>query len=167
MQKYDKDLVAKITASGVEKLRKAMSTLETNSTFGDNSFKTGTGVTVEDLLKLKGQLAKDYPTSIGVDKWMYGATSDYCSMKVFETSYLPTTTEEYEVEVELTFKQRWIEPLLHGVTMPFQPWVKTRTEIRTREVQAAFKMGNSLYCSPYMMAGLRKFEGVLRNESIA
>lgn len=49
-------------------------------------------------------------------------------------SELCTEIEEYEVEVQLSFCQRWIKPILHGATMPFEPWVKTRTETRRREL---------------------------------
>jgi len=62
-----------------------------------------------------------------------GLLGDIGGLRIF-VSELCTEAEEYEVVVQLSFRQRWIEPLLHGITMPFEPWVKTRTETRRRNV---------------------------------
>lgn len=54
-------------------------------------------------------------------------------LRIYENPAL-VEDEEYEEAVQLTFRQRWIDPLLHPVTMPFEPWVKDRKEIRIRPV---------------------------------
>lgn len=65
-----------------------------------------------------------------------GLLSPFGGMPIFESD-LMTETEEYEEIVQLTFRQRWIEPVstfLNFQTMPFEPWIKTRKVTKTRQV---------------------------------
>jgi len=62
--------------------------------------------------------------------------SPFGGMPIFESEMM-TETEVYEETVQLTFRQRWIEPIstfLNFQTMPFEPWVKTRTVTKTRQI---------------------------------
>lgn len=65
-----------------------------------------------------------------------GLLFPFGGMPIFESEFM-TETEVYEETVQLTFRQRWIEPIstfLNFQTMPFEPWVKTRTVTKTRQV---------------------------------
>lgn len=53
--------------------------------------------------------------------------------RVFTSQYL-TMPEEFDEEMPRTFFHRWIEPLLHPATIPFEPWRKTKRERGTRQV---------------------------------
>lgn len=67
-------------------------------------------------------------------------------------SLLMTETETYEDVETLTFRQRWIEPLLHFVTLPFEPWVKTRKVIKTRTIPSkrVLVCGSTMFIHPAM-----------------
>ena len=60
-----------------------------------------------------------------------------------------------EVEGQLTFRQRWIEPLLHGITMPFQPWVKTRMVTKTVPSRRIIETPNGFIMHPAMFDELK------------
>ena len=68
-----------------------------------------------------------------------------------KSDYLPTRTETYEEEVELTLRERWIEPLLHGATVSFEPWVKTKWVTKTRQVSepVCYMVGNQLFMNSF------------------
>lgn len=78
-------------------------------------------------------------------------------LPIYENAYL-TEPEPFEVEVKLTDRQRWIEPLLHPATVPFEPWVKTRIESGTRQVPSRkiIKTPQGLFMHPMMAAELRR-----------
>jgi hypothetical protein len=61
-----------------------------------------------------------------------------------------------EVEEQLTFRQRWIEPLLHGITMPFQPWVKTRMVTKNVPSRAIYETPQGFIMHPAMLAELKR-----------
>lgn len=90
-----------------------------------------------------------------------GFSSPFGGLPIHENPYL-TETETYSVPVELTARQRWIDPLLHPVVMPFEPWVKTRVETRTREIPSRqiFQTSYGLFMHPAMR---REVEKKLRN----
>jgi hypothetical protein len=61
-----------------------------------------------------------------------------------------------EVEEQLTFRQRWIEPLLHGIPMPFQPWVKTRMVTKNVPSRRIFETAQGFIMHPAMFAELQR-----------
>lgn len=86
---------------------------------------------LEDMKRAKKMLDEMSGPSVST-----GLLSPFGGMPIFE-SELMTETEVYEETVQLTFRQRWIEPIstfLNFQTMPFEPWVKTRTVTKTRQV---------------------------------
>lgn len=56
--------------------------------------------------------------------------SHFNGIPVF-TSDLMVKTVVTEVKIKRSFYKRWIEPIKHPVTIPFEPWVKEKTEIVT------------------------------------
>lgn len=104
-------------------------------------------LTVEKILEAKRKI-EEFGPSVSTGG-LYPFAGPFMGFDIHENSWL-TETEEYEVTVELTFYQRWIYPLLHGITEPFQPWVRTRVETRTRQKpsRSIFQMGNTLIMHP-------------------
>lgn len=67
-------------------------------------------------------------------------------MMVLQSSpYVPEFTDAHKT-VQIPFRQRWIEPVLHPVTLPFEPWIKTRI-VNIRE-RTWFYMGHKIVCHP-------------------
>lgn len=64
---------------------------------------------------------------------MHGYMTPFGGIRIYE-SELITEVEEYQETIQLSFRQRWIEPLRHPVVLPFEPWVKTRVVTRSRNV---------------------------------
>ena len=58
-------------------------------------------------------------------------------MPIYENHNL-TESQEYQEEVVLSFRKRWIDPILHPVVLPFQPWVRTKNVTKVRQVPASF-----------------------------
>ena len=58
---------------------------------------------------------------------------DYLGIKIFENAYL-TEPRTHTWELPRTFEERWVRPVLHPATVPFEPWVKTRLEEITHQV---------------------------------
>jgi hypothetical protein len=89
-------------------------------------------------------------------------------LRFIENQYL-TEQEEYTLTVDRTTMERWILPLLHPVTIPFEPWVKTRTETRYRVVPAkhVIIMGDKVIVHPEMLSKImRQFTGVPLGDAI-
>ena len=59
--------------------------------------------------------------------------------------YLPEFVD-VEKTVLRSFRERWIEPILHGITIPFEPWVKTKV-LTTRE-RTWYYMGTKIVAHP-------------------
>jgi hypothetical protein len=76
---------------------------------------------------------------------------------IYENS-LMTETESYTVEVQKSFKERWINPIQYPVTTPFEPWVKTRIEERVRQIPSrrVLQTAQGLIMHPAMARELRK-----------
>lgn len=58
------------------------------------------------------------------------------NMKVFEDVNM-TETEEYEEIITLSLKERWLTPIStwdNFISMPWEPWIKTRKVIKIRQV---------------------------------
>lgn len=97
--------------------------------------------------------------------------ADYASKPDFSSMYfggipiyinnLLTEAEEYEDTEALTFKQRWIDPVRHCSYLPFEPWVKTRVVMRTRQVPSRKAMITDfgIFIHPAMK---REFEACLK-----
>lgn len=86
------------------------------------------------------------------------------SIPVYESPLL-VETEEYQVTETLTFWQRWIEPVstfLNFQTMPFEPWVKTRTVTKTRQVPSRkiLQTQMGLFMHPVLK---REFSAIIGN----
>jgi hypothetical protein len=86
------------------------------------------------------------------------------SIPVYVTPLL-LETEEYQETETLTFWQRWIEPVstfLNFQTMPFEPWVKTRTVIKTRQFPSRkiLRTQMGLFMHPVMK---REFSVIIGN----
>ena len=79
-------------------------------------------------------------------------------MNFYESPYLPTKTESYEEVVELSFKERWIEPLKNWNTQPFEPWVKTKVVIKYRQVPSndVYILSDKFIASPEMIKQLKR-----------
>ena len=87
----------------------------------------------------------------------YGMLDPLGSVRIYSDLSM-VEKEQYEVEVVRTFRERWVEPLLHGITVPFEPWVKTRTEQRERTVPSkqALAMPGGFVCHPAMVEEIRR-----------
>lgn len=86
-----------------------------------------------------------------------GLLGPFGGLKIYENPAL-VEDEEYEETVQLTFRQRWIDPLLHPVTLPFEPWVKERKEMRIRLVASRkiFQTPQGLIMHPVMAVEVRR-----------
>ena len=73
--------------------------------------------------------------------------------KVYTSELIVDTIK---VEEQLTFRQRWIEPLLHGITMPFQPWVKTRMVTKTVPSRRIVVTPDGFIIHPSMVDAMRR-----------
>lgn len=62
------------------------------------------------------------------------------------------------ITVKKTFYQRWIYPLFHGITIPFEPWVKFQDEeiIQFFPSKDIIKMRGVLIMHPAIFAKLMK-----------
>lgn len=84
---------------------------------------------IDDMMKARMELLSE-------SGFPYTPSFNFMGMPVFESPLL-TETEEYQEIIDLTFKQRWIEPIssFHNFqTMPFEPWLKTRKLTKVRQV---------------------------------
>lgn len=86
------------------------------------------------------------------------------SIPIYETPLL-VETEEYQETEHLTFWQRWVEPIstFHNFqTMPFEPWMKTRTVIKTRQVPSRqiLRTQMGLFMHPVLK---REFSAIIGN----
>lgn len=61
------------------------------------------------------------------------------------SQYVPEFTDAQKT-VSIPFRKRWIEPILHPVTLPFEPWIKT--EVVTIRERTWFYVGNEIICHP-------------------
>jgi|SRR6185369_2579405 len=83
-------------------------------------------LTVEKLREAMRELEKIQGPSVSTGL-LYPSLG--VSIPIYETPLL-VETEEYQETLQLSFWQRWIEPVstfLNFQTMPFEPWVKSRT----------------------------------------
>jgi len=127
---------------------------------------TSVGLTVEGLVELKRKM-DELNKGCRHEAPIYGHSllpSLFGGIDIIKSNYLPTRTETYEEEVELTFRERWIEPLLHGATLPFEPWVKTKWVTKTRQVPepVCYMVGNQLLMSSFAYGRLRN-SGIISN----
>lgn len=74
-------------------------------------------------------------------------------MKVILSGSMTTLVE---VEVERTFYERWIHPLKHGITVPFEPWVKTKKVTKEVPSMNALFTKDSIVMHPEMFEKLKK-----------
>ena len=86
------------------------------------------------------------------------------SIPIFDVPQM-TETETYQETERLTFRQRWIEPIstfLNFQTMPFEPWVKTRTVTKTRQVPSRqiLRTQMGLFMHPVLK---REFSAIIGN----
>lgn len=104
-------------------------------------------MTIEAFNEMRRHVEKMQGPSVST-----GLLYPFGGLPIFD-SLLMTETETYSVTVELTFRQRWIEPIStfrNFQMMPFEPWVKTRKETRTRQVpmRHMIQAGNALIMHP-------------------
>ena len=75
-----------------------------------------------------------------------------------QSNHLPQFTESTKT-VSLTFRERFINPILHPVTIPFEPWIKTRVEVTSE--RAFYYMGTKIITHPGNYVFLKqKFENL-------
>lgn len=74
-------------------------------------------------------------------------------INIYENPYL---TEREDCVVKKSLQERWITPLLHPVTVPFEPWVKTKTITVTVPSKKIFQTAFGLVMHPLVAAELRK-----------
>ena len=126
---------------------------------------TSVGLTVEGLVEMKRKM-DELNKGCRHEAPIYGASPLFqlLGMDIIKSDYLPTRTETYEEEVELTLRERWIEPLLHGATMPFEPWVKTKWITKTRQVPepVCYMVGNKVLMNNLAYGRLRD-SGIISN----
>lgn len=96
--------------------------------------------TVRDVKRLSGPSVSN------------GLLYPFGGFQLYDNPFL-VESEPYEITVQLTFRQRWIEPVStfrNFQTMPFEPWVKTRKETRIRQVPMRHMImaGNALIMHP-------------------
>lgn len=62
--------------------------------------------------------------------------------------YSPLLPEFTDVQktIKLSFRERWINPLLHPATIPFEPWVKVK--ITTVRERSWYYLGHKIICHP-------------------
>lgn len=82
-------------------------------------------------------------------------------MQLIESPHL-TEQEQYAVTVDKTTRERWLLPLLHPVTVPFEPWIKTRVETRYRTIPAknGIMMDGKIFIHPAVMAEIMRSEDI-------
>lgn len=101
---------------------------------------------VKNLQKLVDDIYSSPVKSKPNDNILKNLMSLYTPYQFIETDKLPKTKIiEVEETVELSFKERYIEPLFHPVTVPFEPWIKTKKVTRKIEVldsSICYMMGN-------------------------
>lgn len=112
-------------------------------------------MTIEAFNEMRRRVEKMQGPSVST-----GLLYPFGGLPIFD-SLLMTETETYSVTVELTFRQRWIEPIstfLNFQTMPFEPWVKTRVETRTREIPSSkiLQTPQGLFMHPVMRREVEK-----------
>jgi len=112
-------------------------------------------MTIEAFNEMKRHVEKMQGPSVSA-----GLLYPFGGLPIFD-SLLMTETETYSVTIELTFRQRWIDPIstfLNFQTMPFEPWVKTRVEIRTRQIPSRqiFQTPQGLFMHPAMRREVEK-----------
>jgi hypothetical protein len=93
-------------------------------------------------------IAKNGGNLQGVD-YNFGATAIY-------TNPLLVEMKEELVIKELDWWDRWVEPMIHPVLLPFEPWVKTREELVTRTIpmNAIFQLDGAWIMHPAMKGKL-------------
>lgn len=89
-----------------------------------------------------------------------GLLYPFGGFQIYDNPFL-VESEVYEETVQLTFRQRWIDPIStfrNFQTMPFEPWVKTRVETRTREIPSSkiFQTPQGLIMHPVMRREVEK-----------
>ena len=75
------------------------------------------------------------------------------NMKIYENAML---TEQQERVVKKSFRERWIEPIKHPVTVPFEPWVKTKTITVTVPMTKILQTPWGLFMHPVVAERLKK-----------
>ena len=60
----------------------------------------------------------------------------------------PQLTTTTIVEEKRSFRERWIEPLLHPVTLPFEPYVKTKFVAKTVPSRDCIAFGDTIIVHP-------------------
>jgi len=93
-----------------------------------------------------------------------GLLYPFGGLPIYE-SELITEIEEYDETVQLTFRQRWIDPIstfYNFQTMPFEPWVKTRTVQKMRNVPSrkVIQTAQGLFMHPVLK---REFSAITSN----
>jgi hypothetical protein len=84
--------------------------------------------------------------------------TDICGMRVYSNPYM-VEQKEVEETFTLSWQERWLHPLLHPATVPFEPWVKEVKRMVTYTIpmaQALRVNGNDLIVHPAMLADLRR-----------
>lgn len=104
-------------------------------------------LTIEKLMGMKREVERISGPTVS-----NGLLYPFGGFQLYDNPFL-VKTEEYEEIVQLTFRQRWIEPIrtFHDFqTKPFEPWVKTRkvTRIRQKPMRHMIRAGNALIMHP-------------------
>ena len=104
-------------------------------------------LTIENLMEMAREVKRLSGPTVS-----NGLLYPFGGFQIYDNPFL-VESETYETTVQLTFWQRWIEPIStfrNFQTMPFEPWVRTRTETRTRQVpmQHMIQAGNALIMHP-------------------
>lgn len=104
-------------------------------------------LTIEKLMETMGEVKRLSGPSVS-----NGLLYPFGGLQLYDNPFL-VENETYETTVQLTFRQRWIESVStfrNFQTMPFEPWVKTRKETRTRQVPMRHMImaGNALIMHP-------------------
>ena len=120
-------------------------------------------LTVEKLKEMMREVERLWPTvSTGLLSPFGGL--GFPMFDIYDNPFL-VETEEYQETVQLTPWQRWIEPIstFHNFqTMPWEPWVKTRTVTKTRQkpMRQIIRAGNALIMHPALR---REVSAILTN----
>jgi len=90
------------------------------------------------------------------------------NLTLYDNPYLTETVQE-TITVKLPFRERWIEPLLHPVIRPFQPWVKEREETVTRTVPSRkiLQTPHGLFVHPVMRPEVERMLAAKRDANDA
>lgn len=79
------------------------------------------------------------------------------TMRVYENDLMVEVVTR-KVVVSRTFEERWINPILHPVTVPFEPWIKTKkvmvTVVGPSETIIAIPGG--FICHPVMAVKIKE-----------